>query len=98
MKFAAAVPLVQMSAAGVPESPSPRATNAAARSSSTTWVRKRSSRPAATVIGVLREPGAMTTSVRPSDTHSSNRVAEKVADADTATTIRPLRRGRIVVI
>jgi hypothetical protein len=88
-KFAAAVPLVQMRAAGRPRKPRPRATNAATRSSRMTWVRILSSREAAIVNGVLRDPGAMTTSVRPSETHSSNRVVEKVADADTASTIRP---------
>ena len=60
-KFAAAVPLVHSSTAGVPARPSPRATNAATRSSCTTCTRQlRPRRRGPAPSGVLRDPGATT--------------------------------------
>ena len=75
---AAAVPLVTQMMVGLPVAiASPRAKKAALRSSRRTWTRSRSARGRAS--GVEREPGQTTASVTPSRTHSSTRVALKVA-------------------
>ena len=62
---------------GLPVEASPTAKNPALRSSSLTWARSRSA--SASASGVEREPGQITASVTPSRTHSSTRVALKVA-------------------
>ena len=80
-KFAAAVPLVQSSTAGVPASPSPRATNAALRSSWTTCTASSDRAVRARAIGVLREPGATTAWPTPHATSSSTKAAQHVACA-----------------
>ena len=71
----------------------PRAKNAALRSSSRTWVRRRSARASAS--GVEREPGQITASATPSRAHSSTRVALNVACTLTrrATPCRSARLG-----
>jgi 2-succinyl-6-hydroxy-2,4-cyclohexadiene-1-carboxylate synthase len=86
-KWAAAVPLVHSSTAGRPvATPRPRATNDADRSSWWTWRRIAGSAANANAKGVDREPGATTASVTPARTHSSTRVAQKVAAVVTGTT------------
>ena len=75
---AAAVPLVTQMTVGLPVAiASPSAKNAALRSSRRTWTRSRSAKGRAS--GVERDPGQTTASVTPSRTHSSTRVALKVA-------------------
>ena len=78
-KFAAAVPLVHSSSAGVPSRPRPSATNAAERSSWTTWTRNSDRSTSASAIGVDREPGATTAWRTPRRIHWSTSVAQNVA-------------------
>ncbi len=74
-KFAAAVPLVHNSSAGVPLRPSPSATKAATRSSWTTCTASSGRSVMAIAIGVEREPGAITAWRMPRAIHVSTSVA-----------------------
>ena len=79
-KWAAAVPLVQVTIAGWPvASEWPRAAKPAERSSWKTDSRIRRSAANASASGVEREPGAANAAVTPPRTHSSTSVAQKVA-------------------
>ena len=101
----AAVPLVVQTTAGRPVArPSPRAKKPAPRSSRRTWSRSSARAARARARGVEREPGQTTASVSPARTHSSTRVAAKVACTGRRRSVRspPLvaaaarrdRRGR----
>src|SRR5262249_30209845 len=78
-RFAAAVPLVHSSTAGIPDRPSPRATNAADRSSWTTCNATSARSARAKPIGVVRLPGATPACRTPRSAPPSTRVAQKVA-------------------
>ena len=73
--MSSAVPDVQTTATGSPVCwASPRAMNAALRSSTTTWRSMPSRRASATIIGALREPGDMTKCLMPCAIRTSTRM------------------------